>query len=331
MFELATPLWLLLLPAPALAWWLGGRRRSGGDEDAALLHPQAALLARLQSPSRATTAIPWAWLLACALLVAALARPQWIVTDPADGIPGHNVIFAIDVSGSMRILDYAIDGRTVSRLDMLKHTLSGFLEQAPRLRVGIVVFGDDVMTWSPLTTDLALAAQLVAGIDNSLAGERTALGDAMALSIRRLQAVTDADASRVLVVLTDGVPTAGTIDPLTAVELARAAGIRVYTVGLGTENPAPFPLGRDGEHTLADIPLDEAFLADIAARGDGNFYRIRHSTDLLQALDDIDRLEQSRLPARAEAREWYWLPALAGLALLVLADRRSFARAGAPA
>ncbi len=327
--ELAAPLWLLLLPVPLLVLRIGRRWRGAGD-DGALLHPQTALLARLQTPARGA-ALPWVWLLGCALLVVALARPQWIVTDPEAGLPGHNVIFAIDVSGSMRILDYELEGLTVSRLDMLKHTLTGFLDRASRLRAGLVVFGDDVMTWSPLTTDLGLAAQLVADIDNSLAGERTALGDAMALSIRRLEAVTDAEASRILVLLTDGVPTAGTIDPTAAADLAAASGIRVYTVGIGTEGPAPFPLGRGDEQTVAEIPLDEAFLEGLATRAGGAYYRIRHSADLLQALDDIDRLERSRLPARAEAREWYWLPALVGLALLVFAERRPPLRTGVPA
>ncbi len=321
MFEFAAPLWLLLLPLPAVAWWIGRRWAADSARGGALIHPLAELLGRLQEPSH-KPGTPWYWLLGCALLIAALARPQWLEHDPSDGAPGHNMIFTIDVSGSMRILDYAVDGAAVSRLDMLKRELAGFLAQAPRLRAGVVVFADDVMTWVPLTTDLALAAQMIAEIDNSLAGERTALGDAMALSIRRMQAVTEADASRVLVLLTDGVPTAGSIDPESAAELARSAGIRIYSIGLGSDTPAPFPLGRSGEQTIADIPLDEALLRNLAARTDGEYYRIVEASDLLQVLNDIEKLEQSRLPARAEIREWYWLPALAGLALLVLADRR---------
>jgi Ca-activated chloride channel homolog len=321
-FEFAAPLWLLLLPLPAIAWWLGRRQARDDDHYGALIHPLAGLLGSLQAASRRPGAFPWFWLIGCALLVAALARPQTQDADPADGAPGHNMIFAIDVSGSMRILDYVVDGEALSRLDMLKRALAGFLEQAPRLRAGVVVFADDVMTWVPLTTDLALAAQMVGEIDNSLAGERTALGDAIALSIRRMQAVTEADASRVLVLLTDGVPTAGHIDPESAAELARAAGIRIYTIGLGGDNPAPFPLGRGGEQTIADIPLDEALLRDLAARTDGAYYRITEAPDLLQVLGDIERLERSRVPAGAEMRDWYWLPALAGLALLLLADRR---------
>lgn len=325
MFEFAAPLCLLLLPVPAVAWWISRRLAKDSARGGALIHPFAELLGRLQEPTRTPGGVPWYWLLGCAMLIAALARPQWLEHDPADGPPGHNMIFTIDVSGSMRILDYAVDGEAISRLDMLKRALTGFLARAPRLRVGVgvVVFADDVMTWVPLTTDLALAAGMVAEIDNSLAGERTALGDAMALSIRRMQAVTEADESRVLILLTDGVPTAGSIDPASAAELARSAGIRIYSIGLGGDSPAPFPLGRDGEQTVADIPLDEALLRVLAERTDGEYFRIDEESDLLNVLKEIEQLEQSRLPARAEIREWYWLPALAGLALLVMADRRN--------
>jgi Ca-activated chloride channel homolog len=320
--EFAASLWLLLLPLPVAIWWFGRRRSSRRDRDGALLHPMAALIGRLQAPRRPGTPIPWLWLFGCGLLVVALARPQWIDPDPPDGEPGHNMVFAIDVSGSMRILDYRVDGRPASRLDMLKSSLIRFLEHAPRMRAGVVVFADDVMTFVPLTTDLALAAEMVGEIDNSLAGERTALGDAIALSLRRMQAVTEADASRVLVLMTDGVPTAGTIDPEAAAGLARAAGIRIYTVGIGGGTPAPFPLSPTGEQTIADIPLDEPFLQALAATTDGAYFRIVEDGDLLQALDHIDRLERSLIPAGAVVREAYWLPALAGLALLVLADRR---------
>lgn len=321
--EFAAPLWLLLLPLPAVIWWFGSRRNSARDRAGALIHPMAALIGRLQGERPKTGPVPWLWLIGCGLLVVALARPQWVDADPAAGAPGHNMLFAIDVSGSMRILDYRVDGQAVSRLDMLKSSLIRFLEQATRLRVGIVVFADDVMTFMPLTGDLALAAEMVGEIDNSLAGERTALGDAMALSLRRMQAVTDPGASRVLVLMTDGVPTAGTIDPEAAAGLARAAGIRIYTVGLGTETPAPFPLGPVGGQTIADIPLDENLLRELAAVTDGAYFRIEESADLLQALDHIDSLERSRIPAGpVVVREAYWLPALAGLALLVVADRR---------
>lgn len=321
MLELAQPWWLLLLPLPPAVAWLHRRRQaaSGG-----LLHPLAQLIGELQGAARRPHPLPWLWIAGCLLLVVALARPQTSVSDPAPVLPGHNMIFAVDVSGSMRTLDYVSDGEVVSRLDMAKRTLRRFLDQASALRVGVVIFADDVMTYVPLTTDLALVAQLVDEIDNSLAGERTALGDAIALSIRRMQALpaSSGDSARILVVLTDGVQTAGTIAAEHAAELARALDIRLYTLGIGSDDPALFPLSPVEAPMLTEAPVDEATLTSLATRTDGRYYAVRDTDDLIRALADIDRIEKTRLPAPFEIREWFWLPALAGLLLLVAAERR---------
>jgi Ca-activated chloride channel family protein len=328
MFEFAAPLWLLLLPLAPLAGWLARRRAQ--DRTGALLHPQAELLAELQGRRGGARWVPWLWLLGCTLLLLALARPQWLDTRAPGFEPGRNVMFAIDVSGSMRALDYVIDGRPASRLDALKRALRQFLTQAQGLRVGAIVFGDDALTLIPLTADLVLAQQLIAEIDNSLAGEKTALGDAIALGVQRMQAVDDP--VRVLVLLTDGSATGGLVTPDAAATLARQAGVRLHTVAFGRAGKVAFP-GSPVEAPLsAELPPDEGQLQRLAAATGGSYFKAGDAEDLAGILAEIERLEQTRIPAarRAAVHEWYWLPAAAALIVLLLAEARQ-RRGGIPA
>ncbi len=328
MFEFAAPLWLLLLPLAPLAWWL--TRRRAPNRAGALLHPQAELLAELQGRSTRLIRAPWFWLISCTLLLLALARPQWLDARAPGLEPGHNVMFAIDVSGSMRALDYVIDGRPASRLDALKRALREFLALAHGVRVGAVVFADDAMTLLPLTSDLPLARELVAEIDNSLAGEKTALGDAIALGVKRLQAVDDP--VRVLVLLTDGSATGGLITPDAAAVIARASGVRLYTVGFGRAGKVAFPGSPVEAPMSAELPPDEAQLQRLAAATGGAYFEAADAETLSGVLAEIERLEQARIPAarRAAVHEWYWLPAAAALIILLLAEQRR-RRDGVPA
>lgn len=328
MLEFGAPLWLWLLPLAPLAWWFV--RRRARDRAGALLHPQAELLAELQGDDRNLRRAPWPWLLACTLLLLALARPQAIDAHAPEFEPGHNLMFAIDVSGSMRALDYRIDGRPASRLDALKDALRRFLEQARGVRVGAVVFADDALTLLPLTSDLALARQLVAEIDNGLAGEKTALGDAIALGVRRLQAVDDP--ARVLVLLTDGSATGGLITPEAAAAIAREAGVRLYTVGFGRAGKVAFPGSPVEAPISAELPPDEDRLRRLAAATGGVYFQAADGEALSGVLAEVERLEQARIPAprRGDAEEWYWLPVAAALAALLFAEARR-RRAGVPA
>lgn len=321
MFEFLAPLWLLLLPLAPLAAWRAARRQSQDRSDA-LRHPQAHLLAELQGERRRVRRLPWLWLAGCTLLLLALARPQWLDTRPPGLEPGHNVMFAIDVSGSMRALDYVVDGRPASRLDALKRALQQFLAQARDLRVGALVFADDAMTLLPLTTDLALARQLLAEVDHSLAGEKTALGDAIALGVDRLQVVDDP--VRVLVLLTDGSATGGLVTPDAAAALARRSGVRLYTVAFGRAGKVAFPASPVEAPLSTELPPDEDQLRRLAAATGGTYFKAGATEDLGGILAEIDRLEQARIPTlrRADGIEWFWLPAAGALLVLLLAEAR---------
>jgi Ca-activated chloride channel family protein len=251
-----------------------------------------------------------------------MARPQWLARG-ADTEPRRNVVFAIDVSGSMRALDYQADGRRISRLDMVRRALKRFLGQARDLRVALVVFADGALPFMPLTSDLPLAAAMTDEIDHSLAGERTALGDALAQSIRRMQSIEGKRGSRALVLMTDGIGTAGAVPPEAAAALAREQGIRIYTVGIGSEGKVPFPLTSTQDLMYTELPLGEELLRRIAADTGGAYFRIREAADMDGVLGRIDALERSEAPAAINGEDWYWLPAVTGLVLLLLSERRA--------
>ena len=319
MLEFAAPLWLALLPLPPLLLWAWARRQARGDQAGALVHPLAGSIGRLQRPRRRGPASALLWLCGCLLLIFAMARPQWLDHSPAALAPGHNIVFAVDVSGSMRALDYAIDGRPLSRLEMVKQALRHFLERGSGLRAALLVFADDALTLMPLTADLALAARMTDEIHESLAGERTAIGDAIVLAVRRMEE-TPGEA-RILVLLTDGADTAGTVRPAAAAALARERGVRIYTVGFGGAGAAPFPLG-DGGLAYRETALDENLLRSLAETTGGAYFRVREATDMGGILERIDDVEKARIPVPAQLREWHWLPTIAGLLCLLLAEYR---------
>jgi Ca-activated chloride channel family protein len=321
MFELASLWWLLALPLPLLVWrWL---RLRAPRKQPALFHPHAQLLAQLaaQLPKQARR-LPWMWLAGCMLLILALARPQWVIVHP-DDYPGRDLMFAIDVSGSMRAEDFVEDGRRVNRMDMVKAIVDRLLSQRPGDRAGLIVFGDDAFTLTPVTHDLALVRSMLHDVKNGIAGERTALGDAMALAVKRLR--DRPPQSRVLFLFTDGTNTAGQFSPASALELAKQYKVRIYTVGIGRSGIVAYPGGPSGGTIASELPLDETLLQQIATETGGRYYRVRHSNDVKVILADIEKLEtvDIHLENIGEHYDWYWLPLVLGLLLLSFAQRRA--------
>lgn len=320
MFVFASFWWLLALPLPLLAWRWWQRRPP--RRQAALFHPHAALLAQLAAelPGR-TRHWPWLWLAGCMLLILALARPQWITLHPQD-YPGRDLMFAVDVSGSMRAQDFVMDHRPTSRLALVKDTVERLLEQRKGDRAGLLIFGDDAYTLTPVTHDLNLLRTVLKDVRNGIAGEKTALGDAIALGVKRLR--DRPPQSRVLFLFTDGANTAGGFTPADALALAKQYQVRIYSVGIGRAGKVAYPGGESGETVAAALPLDENLLRHLAQESGGRYYRVQHSEDLGPILADIDRLEtvDIHLDKIGEHAEWYWLPLVLGLALLLIAQRR---------
>lgn len=322
--DFAAPLWFAALPLPLLLWYLWhGRRPSRAG---ALLHPLAPLIAELRPQSRRRgLAVPLLWMIGCLLLILALARPQWPDSESAVDVPVYDLAVAVDVSGSMRALDQTAGGRALSRLELVKAALTRFLEHSERVRVTLLVFADSAFTFMPATTDRATAIAMVAEIDPSLAGERTALGEAIALAVRRTEHTGSQHTGsvpalpRALILLTDGSDTAGTLPPQAAAALARERGMHIHTLGFGRQGPVPFPLG-NGEVIHRELPPDHELLAALAAATGGIHRRIEAPEDMDEALLRIHETETARAEMPLPHRELYPAPIVLGLLCLILAE-----------
>ena len=317
----AWPWWLLALPLPWLARALLPPLRGNA---VALKVPYGDRLdAVAKAGGRGVLAggiglLPWlAWILLCV----AAARPQQLGEAVEPPQEGRDLMLALDLSGSMSEPDMELGDRPVDRLTAAKAVLSDFLDRRGGDRVGLIVFGRRAYALTPLTRDLTSVRQQLQDAVIGLAGQETAIGDAIALAVKRLYA--QPAEQRVLILLTDGVNTAGSLDPRKATELARDAGVRVHTVAFGGDGTMsvfgfrlPMPGGGD--------EIDEASLRSIASKTGGRFFRARDTAQLAGIYAEIDRLEPIRHPGPAlrPRIERYWWPLAAAGLLALLAFAR---------
>ena len=322
---LAWPWWLAALPVPWLARWLLPPRRGGG---AALRVPYGARIDAIAAAGgcgmRGHGPGLFAWL-AWALLCLAAARPQHLGPPVAPPQAGRDLMLAVDLSGSMSEEDMELGGRLVDRLTAAKAVLADFLDRRVGDRVGLLVFGERAYVLTPLTLDRATVRDQLADSVVGLAGRATAVGDAIGLAVKRLR--DQPTQQRVLILLTDGVNTAGVLDPRKATELAQAEGVRVHTIAFGGEGGVsvfgfrlPVPGGDE---------IDEAGLQRIAEQTGGRFFRARDTESLAGIYAEIDRLEPVQRPGqvvrpRSERYAWPLAAALA-CALFAFALPRRFA------
>jgi Ca-activated chloride channel family protein len=296
MTRLASPWMLSLLPLAVGAIWLLNRRmRVGGPR---IAFPDAAGLSRLpQSPWIAIErALPWLRGAAIALTVFALARPQAgsaLTTVSANGV---DIVIALDISGSMR----CEDTRAKNRLSVAKDCISRFVTGRPEDRLGVVAFGSLATTRCPLTLDHDMLLQFVDALDFAPRGEdRTALGMGLATAVNRMRASNAK--SKVVVLVTDGRNNSGQLGPESAAEAARALGVKVYTIGVGSEGEVPCPVddpqgGRHYIQTQADF--DEPLMQQIAATTGGRYFRAADANGFAQAFTEIDSLEKTERESR---------------------------------
>jgi len=285
-FTLAWPWLLLLLPMPWLLRWLLPEARGGGQM--ALRVPWFEAVAgghggSLRRPLLAALAA-LVWL----LLVAAVARPQWVGEVQDLPVTGRDLLLAVDVSGSMDTQDMAWQGRPVNRLVVVKEVAGDFIERRRGDRVGLVLFGSRAYLQTPLTFDTETTATLLSEAEIGLAGRETAIGDAIGLAVKRLR--QDAASDRVLILLTDGANTSGEVQPLQAAEFAAREGLTVYTVGVGADEMRVQDFfGSRVVNPSAD--LDEETLRSIAGRTGGRYFRARDAAGLAQIYEILDELE----------------------------------------
>ncbi len=314
--------WLLLaLPLPLLARWLLPPRTDHAA--AALRVPYGARLdaiAGKAGPAR-MHGVRWLAWLAWALLCVAAARPQQLGALVQPPQAGRDLMLAVDLSGSMGEEDMQLGGRTVDRLLAAKAVLADFLDRRVGDRIGLIVFGQRAFVLTPLTLDRDTVRQQLDDTEVGLAGRETALGDAIALATKRLQ---DQPATqRVLILLTDGVNTAGILDPVKATALARDAGVRIHAIAFGSDSAGLSMFGVPLRLPGGDDMTDEAGLRRIADTTGGRFFRARETGELASIYAEIDRLEPVERPGehvrpRVERYAWPLAAALA-FGLLVFA------------
>jgi len=310
------PLALLLL-LPAFLLWLLARRRARLREPELPVASIALLPAARGPRAWAASVLPFLAPLAAALFLIAAARPQAgrevreIVSE------GIDILLAIDVSGSMRCEDF----RPQNRLFVAKEVAKRFVRGREHDRIGLIAFAGRGELIAPVTLDYEGLSSLIDGLDFGMLPDGTAVGSAIALGADRLRQTKGK--SRVMILLTDGINNAGSVDPVTAARLAAAVGVRIYTVGAGTQGQAPFPvddpiLGRHYVWVRSDV--DEATLRSVADITHGRYFRATTAELLGRVYRDIDALEPSRVEMRSYTR---WAEAGprflgAGLALLAL-------------
>jgi Ca-activated chloride channel family protein len=289
MFQLEWPLVLLLLPLPLLVYFLSPA--AGRLQQAALRVPTisdfqlGASLGERITPKRWRQ---WLSLLAWALLVLAASRPQWLGESISIPVSGRDLMLAVDLSDSMRTGDFVFDGKQVNRLQATKRVASDFIERRRGDRLGLILFGSQAYLQAPLTFDSKTVNRLLQEAAIGLAGERTAIGDAIGLAIKRLD--LESNNSRVLILMTDGANTAGEVTPLKGAQLAASRGLRIYTIGIGADEEIEntwFGMRR----VNPSAQLDEKTLREIARLSGGRYFRARDSEELAKIYQLLDKLE----------------------------------------
>lgn len=280
-------LWLLLLLP--LLMMLKGRRGAAP----ALLFSSTAV-ARTLARGRTIRAGQLTFflkLLAIGLLIIALARPQEGSSTTEITASGIDIQLAVDVSSSMKAMDFQLEGRSVNRLAVVKDVVASFIEARPNDRIGLVAFAGKPYMVSPLTLDHDWLQRRLESLSIGMIEDGTAIGSAIGTSVNRLRAKEAK--SRIIILLTDGVNTSGRVPPLVAAEAAQAMGIKVYTIGAGTRGLAPYPVTRFGEQRLirARVDIDETTLRKMAEKTGARYFRATDTRSLAQIYEEINTME----------------------------------------
>jgi len=314
MFEF-TYLWMfLLLPLPLLSrYFLSAQKRSYTQ----IWIPLAQGISEQQSDIQKnsfSTFIPWfAWL----LLLTALAKPIWFGEPIRLQQQSRDMIVSLDLSGSMQEVDMPLNGQSVDRLTLVKDLLNKFIEQRKGDRLGLILFADHAYLQTPLTFDLKTIKEMVSETELGLVGNKTAIGESIALSIKRF--VENKNEQRVLVLLTDGVNNSGVVDPIQAAKQAAKNNITIYTVGIGADEMIRRSIfGNQRINPSAD--LDEKTLTEIAKITGGQYFRARNQDEfqkIYQKLNQLEPIDSDFLEFRPEKDLYYWPLSLAILLLFL--------------
>lgn len=307
---------LLLLLIPYIVWYFSFRTKT----EAAMTLSDTWMLEN--TPKTLRQRLTWLpMLLRCiafVLLVIVMCRPQTRNAWDESSVEGIDIMLSMDVSTSMLAEDLK-----PNRIEAAKNVATAFIADRPNDNIGLTIFAGEAFTQCPMTTDHASLINLLQNVRTDIASrglieDGTAVGMGLTNAVTRLK--NSKAKSKVVILLTDGSNNAGEISPMTAAEIAKSLGIRVYTIGVGTNKVAPYPMPVAGGVQYVNIPveIDTKTLADIAKKTDGNFYRATNNNELKQIYHDIDKLERSKLNVKKFSKRYEAFHPFAIAALIAL-------------
>ena len=314
-YSFANPeyLYLLILLAPLIGWYLWSEPKKHATYQMSSLsafrpgNTQWRVILRHILFALRTIAL--------ILLIIVMARPQSSRAWETQTTEGIDIIISLDISGSMLARDFKPD-----RLESAKEQAIRFINGRPNDRIGLVIYAGESFTQCPLTTDHAVLINLIGDIKSGLVTDGTAIGLGLATSVNRLK---ESDAqSKVAILLTDGVNNSGAVDPITAAEIAKSFGIRVYTIGIGSRGEAPFPVQTPFgvQYQNMKTEIDEDLLRQIADLTDGQYFRATNKKALSEIYDQIDTLEKTKIEVKeySKKQEEFLIFAIIALLLILL-------------
>lgn len=307
---------LLLLLIPYIVWYFSFRKKT----EAAMTLSDTWMLEN--TPKTLRQRLTWLpMMLRCiafVLLVIVMCRPQTRNAWDERSVEGIDIMLSMDVSTSMLAEDLK-----PNRIEAAKNVATAFISDRPNDNIGLTIFAGEAFTQCPMTTDHASLINLLQNVRTDIASrglieDGTAVGMGLTNAVTRLK--NSKAKSKVVILLTDGSNNAGEISPMTAAEIAKSLGIRVYTIGVGTNKVAPYPMPVAGGVQYVNIPveIDTKTLADIAKKTDGNFYRATNNNELKQIYHDIDKLERSKLNVKKFSKRYEAFHPFAIAALIAL-------------
>lgn len=323
MFTFYWPYMSVLALLPILVWWLLPMRKPAEASLPEIRFPNTERLIQAFPSYRMPPKKSENWLLLALSLMwicltLAVMRPQKVDQFAYIENQGYDLMLAVDISGSMKALDFSTQQVIKNRLDVIKEVVSDFVHGRQGDRIGLILFGEHAYLQVPLTLDTVAVSHMLNNSVSGMAGDSTSIGDAIGLAVLNLR--DRPEGSRVIILLTDGEDTASSIPPIEAAKIAKQYGIRIYTIGVGKSGAVPYPDGNGGVVT-AEMSMDEALLKNIAQITDGAYFRASSELELQDVYKKIDGLEKTK----AESREYlireplYRYPLImAGLLMLII-------------
>lgn len=306
--------WLLIL-VPLLIYWQFFRNNK--QQTTLLLTTQKELKNTGTSfKIKLRSILPILRILSIVFIIIALARPQNSKVNETINNEGLDIVLSLDISGSMLAQDFK-----PNRIEAAKKVASDFILNRPTDRIGLVIFSGESFTQCPLTTDQNVLLEQVKNIRSGLLEDGTAIGMGLATAVERLR--NSKAKTKIIILMTDGVNNSGLIDPITALEIAKAYKIRVYTIGIGTKGSAPYPVqDQFGNTQIKQMPvqIDEELMQKISKETGGKYFRATDNRSLDKVYKDIDNLEKTKIEINSYKRyaELFFMYAFIGLLLLLL-------------